>query len=149
MTQLHRLSLHFALLLFLGFALPASAEQVEDFGNYRVHYNAFVSTMLSPQVAKTYKLSRSRYHAIVNITVQKKQDGKYTGTAAKVTGTATNLYGKQSDLKMKKITEQDAIYYLGELPFSNEETLNFNIQVVPEGEKFVHNIRFKQQFFVD
>jgi len=149
MTTLCRLPLQLALLMFLGIALPAAAEQVEDFDNYRVHYNAFVSNLLSPEVAKAHNLTRSRYHAVVNITVQKKDDGSYTATPAKVTGTATNLYGKQRNLDMKQVTEQGAIYYLGELPFSNEETLNFNIQVTPKGEKMVHNIRFKQQFFVD
>ncbi len=50
---------------------------------------------------------------------------------------------------MKKVTERGAIYYLAELPFSNEETMTFDIQVVPEGETLVRNISFKQQFFVD
>jgi hypothetical protein len=50
---------------------------------------------------------------------------------------------------MKKVTERDAVYYLAELPFSDEETLNFDIQVIPEGEKAGHNISFTQQFFVD
>lgn len=149
MPTLRRLPLLLALLLSLGIAFSASAEQVEDFGDYRIHYNAFVSNLLSPEVARAYGLTRSRYQAVVNITVLKKGDGGYQPASAKVTGTATNLYGKQQNLEMKEVTEQNAIYYLGELPFSNEETLTFDIQVVPEGEKIVRNIQFKQQFFVD
>lgn len=138
-----------SLFFLLGVALSANAEQMEEFGVYRVHYNAFVSNLLTPEVAKAYDLTRSRYHAVVNITVQKKLDGGYKPFSAKVTGTATNLYGKQRRLDMKKVTERDAIYYLGELPFSNEETLTFNIQVIPEGETVAHDFSFKQQFFVD
>jgi len=137
------------LFMLLGIAFSANAEQVEEFGDYRVHYNAFVSTLLTPEIAKAYDLTRSRYHAVINITVQKIQDGSYKPFSAKVAGTATNLYGKQRSLDMKKVTERDAIYYLGELPFSNEETLTFDIQVIPEGETIAHNLRFKKQFFVD
>jgi len=149
MASTRRLSLLFSVFALLALPLTASADQAEDFGDYRVHYNAFVSNLLTPEVARAYDLTRSRYHAVVNITVQKKQDGDYKPVSAKVTGTATNLYGKQQRLDMKKVTERTAIYYLGELPFSNEETLKFDIQVTPEGEQIAHNIQFKQQFFVD
>lgn len=138
-----------ALMLLLSTAFTVSAEQVEQFGDYRIHYNAFVSNMISPDVARAHGLTRSRYHAVVNITVQKQDNGGYQPVQAKVSGTATNLYGKQQNLAMKKITERDAVYYLAELPFSNEETLTFDIQVIPEGERSAHNINFKQQFFVD
>lgn len=149
MPALRRLPLHFALVLLLGMALPASAEQVMDFDDYRIHYNAFVSNLLTPDVARAHQLTRSRYHAVVNITVQKSNNGVYEAVAADVSGTATNLYGKQRKLNMKKVTERDAVYYLAELPFSDEETLNFDIQVIPEGEKAAHNVSFTQQFFVD
>lgn len=149
MSAPHRFPLLLALLLLLGTAATATAEQVDEFGEYRVHYNAFVSNLLTPEVARALDLTRSRYHAVINITVQKQQNGGYQPVSAQVSGTATNLYGKQQRLEMKKVNERDAIYYLGELPFSDEETLNFDISVIPEGQKLVHNIRFKQQFFVD
>lgn len=139
----------FAMVIFLATAVPANAEQVEQFENHRIHYNAFISNMLSPDVARAHGLTRSRYHAIVNITVQKRDNGDYQPVTAKVSGSATNLYGKQRNLNMKEVTERGAVYYLAELPVTDEETLNFDIQVVPEGESLVRNIRFKQQFFVD
>lgn len=149
MTILAKLTRLLSPFILLGLAFAANAEQVEQFGDYRIHYNAFVSNMLSPEVAKAYDLTRSRYHAVVNITVQKQDNGKYRPVSAQVRGKATNLYGKQQNLAMKKVTEREAIYYLAELPFSDEETLTFDIDVIPEGESVVRNIRFKQQFFVD
>lgn len=139
----------FSLMVLLGLSFCANAEQMEQFDDYRIHYNAFVSNMLSPEVARAYGLTRSRYHAVVNITVQKQTNGKYQPISAQVTGTATNLYGKRQSLEMKKVTDREAIYYLAELPFSDKETLTFDIDVIPEGEKIVRKIRFKQQFFVD
>lgn len=138
-----------ALIILLATAFTARAEKVEQFGDYRIHYNAFVSTMLSPDVARAYGLTRSRYHAVVNITVQKQTNGETRPISAQVTGTATNLYGKRQNLEMKQVTERDAIYYLAELPFSDKETLTFDIDVMPEGERMTRNVRFKQQFFVD
>ncbi len=139
----------FSLMVMLGLSFCANAEQMEQFDDYRIHYNAFISNMLSPEVARAYGLTRSRYHAMVNITVQKQASGEYQPISAQVTGTATNLYGKRHNLEIKKVTERDAIYYLAELPFSDKETLTFDIDVIPEGEKVTRNIRFKQQFFVD
>lgn len=139
----------FTLIALLGMSFCVNAEQMEQFGDYRVHYNAFVSNMLSPEVARAHDLTRSRYHAVVNITVQKQANGDYRPVSAQVTGSATNLYGKRQNLEMKKVTEREAIYYLAELPFSDKETLTFDIEVIPEGEKVVRNIRFQQQFFVD
>ncbi len=149
MIALSRLIRLFAPIILLGMAVTANAEQMEEFGKYRIHYNAFVSNMLNPEVARAHGLTRSRYHAVVNITVQKEDNGSYQPVSATVIGTATNLYGKVRKLEMKKVTEREAIYYLAELPFSNEEILNFDIQVTPEGESLARDIRFKQQFFVD
>lgn len=149
MVTLPRLKCLLTLIALLGTSVSAYAEQVKQFGDYRIHYNAFVSNMLSPEIARNYGLTRSRYQAVVNITVQKQGKDGYQPVRAKVSGTATNLYGKQRSLEMKEVTEREAVYYLAELPFSNEETLTFDIQVVPEGEKEVRNISFKQQFFVD
>ena len=149
MIALSRFIRLFTAMILLGMAVSANAEQMEQFGDYRIHYNAFVSNMLNPDVARAHGLTRSRYHAVVNITVQKQDNGSYQPVSATVSGTATNLYGKLRKLEMKKVTERDAIYYLAELPFSDKEILNFDIQVMPEGESVAHNIRFKQQFFVD
>ena len=50
---------------------------------------------------------------------------------------------------MRQINEQDAIYYIGETPVANRETLIFDISVMPEGTPEASAVRFKRQFFTD
>lgn len=141
-------SLLFPLTLLLA-SLPLQAEQYQDFGNYRVHYNAFNSDMLAPEVAKSHGLSRSSYEAIVNITVQKKGDlGGYEPVRARVEGTAGDITGKVGKLKMKEVTEGMVVYYLAELPITDGQKLNFDITISPAGEKKSYPLSFSQQFFV-
>lgn len=134
----------------LGLSFNASAEQYKDFDNYRIHYSAFQSDMISPEVAKAHGLTRSRYRAVINITVQKKAgDGSYQAVKAKVEGTARDIYSKITNLQMEEVTEGNAIYYLAEIPFIDKQTLNFDIRVIPQGEDVAREITFSQQFFIN
>ena len=54
------------LLALLGFGPNAIAENSRVFGDYVVHYNAFRSDALSPEVAKAYDLTRLRVLCSVN-----------------------------------------------------------------------------------
>lgn len=143
----------FLLPLVLLFSLSgiASAEQYRDFGDYRIHYSAFKSDLIEPSVAKAHDLKRSSYHAIVNITVQKKNpsDGSYEAVNAKVEGSARDIYSKVQSLKMMQVTEGKAIYYLAELPIVDKQKLTFDIRVTPEGENSVDSFSFERQFFVN
>ncbi len=57
-------------LLALLMTLPLRAEQMKELGPWQVHYSAFNSSFLTPDVAKAYGLERSRYNGIINIAVQ-------------------------------------------------------------------------------
>ena len=61
--------LFFLLSALLFSALPAQAEQLKNIGDLEVHYSSFPSTFLTPEVASTYRIQRSRYSAVVNVTV--------------------------------------------------------------------------------
>ena len=140
------------LLLFLLTALPLStfADNSKNFGDYVVHFNAFRSDTLTPEIAKAYSLTRRNNRMVVNITVQKRgESGKNTPVKAKVTGFASNLTGQVKNLEFREIHDGDAIYYLAQSQVSNRETLKFDIKATPEGETIVASVNFKQQFFTD
>jgi len=141
--------LSFLPVLLLAVSLPVQAEQYRDFGHYRVHYSAFKSDMLSPEIAKAYDLSRSHYKAVVNITVQKKEGDSYQPVEASVKGTARDIYSKVQNLKMKEVKEGNVVYYLAELPIVDEQKLTFTIHVKPKGEDVVREVSFARQFFVN
>ena len=137
---------------FLLSVLPllACAEQSESFGDYTIHYSAFTTEMLTPEVAKSYNIQRSKNRAMLNVSVLKKVMGT-TGQPVKasVNATATNLSSQLRELQMRELTEQGAIYYIAETPVNNGETLKYTLTVLPEGEQQAHTFSFQQQFFTD
>ncbi len=129
-------------------SLNSYAESSKEFGNYVIHYNAFRSDTISPEVAKQYGLARASNRVLINIAVLKKvlnTTGK--PTASKVTGHASNLTGQLKQLKFRKITEGNAIYYLAETKISDGEFLKFDLKVIPEGEERAARLRFDKRFF--
>jgi hypothetical protein len=128
----------------------ALAENSQTFGDYVVHYNAFRSDTLTPEIAQAYQLTRRNNRAVVNITVQKKAaDGKTIAVKARVSGFASNLNSQVKNLEFREIFDGDAIYYIAETQVSNEETLRFEITATPDGASVNGKIKFSQQFFTD
>lgn len=138
--------------LLAGIALTinqaAVAENSQDFGQYVVHFNALTTDSLPPKVTKEYDITRSKNRAMLNITVLKKVLGTAgQPVAAKVIASATNLTGHKKDIDLREIREISAIYYIGEFGITNEENLDFNVVVQPEGHDKTYRVEFQQQFF--
>lgn len=131
----------FALLL----TLPAMAERKHSVGEYDVHYIAFNSGFLQPDIAAAAGLVRSKAQGVVNVSVLKA--GK--PVAAQVSGTVRNLLGQDYPLTFKQLKERDeAIYYLAQFPFDSRENLRFNLNIQPTGAASI-NFDFTQEFFPD
>jgi hypothetical protein len=132
----------------------AVAEQSSSFGDYTVHYNAFTTDILTPEVAKAYGIQRSKSHALLNISVLKKVMGT-TGepVRARVQATATNLSAQLRQLNVRELIDEQsdskAIYYLAETPVTDGETLKFSITVTPAESSAATTVTFDQQFFTN
>ncbi len=139
-----------AFLILTLFVLPAWAENSTEIPGYTIHHNAIPSDTLEPEIAKTYGIQRSKYRGMLNVSIIKKIPGT-TGesTSAVVMAKATNLRGQLISIPMRKITEGDAIYYIGEFRIANQETLNFEIQVKPKGETRFYTAKLSQDFYID
>ncbi|MCQ4241279.1 DUF4426 domain-containing protein [Stutzerimonas stutzeri] len=132
-------------LLALLLAMPAWAERKHSFGEYDIHYIAFNSGFLQPEIASAAGLVRSKTQGVLNISVLKA--GK--PSAALVSGTVKNLLGQDRSLTFKQLKEgEDAIYYLAQFPFDSRETLRFSLTVQPMGADPV-SFDFTQEFFPD
>lgn len=131
-------------LLALLMTLQLKAEQMKELGPWQVHYSAFNSSFLTPEVAKTYGLERSRYNGIINISVLDKQ-GK--AQAVGITGEAKNLTGTIRTLSFQEVKEGNAIYYLATLPYRNEDTYQFTLKIMGAGQQ--QTLSFQQTFYVD
>lgn len=132
-------------LLLLPFAFLVNAEQKEQLGQWDVHYIVVNSTFFSPEIARQYGVVRSKYNALVNISVLDTRSQK--AQTVGMQGTATNLLGTEKELAFKKVQEGDAIYYLAVFNFRNEETYRFNIEI-RRGDT-VETLKFQQKMYVD
>lgn len=134
-----------AAVLFV-FPLASNAEQSQDFANLKVHYMALPSTSLPADIGKRYGIKRSKYSAVITITVQDKQ-ADLAAISAQLSGTATNLIGQTQILNFQEFKEGKAIYYLATYPFINEEIVNFKIKIDSQNRSNI--LKFQQQLYVD
>jgi len=141
-----RLIAALAMLMTTSFAVHA--EQSQSMGDYVIHYNAFATGDLSPAIAKTYGITRSKNRALLNVTVLK----KVLGTPGQpVTGqlkvSAINLSRQMQNLEPREVKEGNAIYYLTEFTIADQEIIDFTLDVTPEHQTETAHIQFRQQFF--
>ena len=127
-------------------AQPAGSTSA-DIGDHVVHFSAQSTDQLPPEVARAYNIVRSKNRAMLNVSVLSETDNR--PVTASVTVKTVNLTGQLKNITMRQIDEQDAIYYIGEVPVANRETLIFDISVMPEGVDTASDVRFKRQFFTD
>ncbi len=130
-------------------AHTARAEQAQDFGEHVVHFNAVTTDFLSPEVAKSYGIRRSRTRGLLTVSVMRRLvAGATKPVPAQVEARAVNLSGQLKRIRMREIREEGAIYYIGEFPLSGSETLDFEIEVRPQGVGHPYKVRFRQRFYV-
>jgi len=137
-----------ACLVLLCLSQAASAENAKEFDDYVVHYNALMTDMLTPPVARQYHITRSRHRGMLNIVVLKKVLGT-TGqpVPAFVAVEAANLAMQTKGIRMREIRDGNAIYYIGDFGVANEETLKFDIKVRPVGTLNDFELSFSQDFY--
>lgn len=133
--------------LSIAFATVSNAENMKKMNGINVHYIALSSTFLTPEIAKAYGIERSRYKGLVNISVlDNTQEGKPSKTVI-INGKARNDVGQIKSLDFTEVVEGDAVYYLAQVSYTNEETIYFDINITDKGKQ--HNLKFSQKFYVD
>lgn len=132
------------LLIALCLSLPALAERKQSYGDLDVHYIAFNSGFLQPEIAAAAGLVRSKTQGVVNISVLKAG----TPSSASVSGQVKDLVGRSQPLTFKQVTEGEAIYYLAQFNFTQREVLRFTINVTA-ADGVARSFDFNQEFFPD
>ena len=133
--------------LTLSFALPSFAEQAIHSQKYDIHYNAFNTMMVTPDVAQSYGFTRARNRALLNISVIDK--ATKNPLPAMVTGTRTNIIGQILPLEFQQIKEQNAIYYIAQLRFTEEEMWRFELKIKPDLNVEAIPLKFSQTFYLE
>ena len=121
--------------------------QFKQLGDWEVHYIAFPSTFLQPNIAKHYGLERSKYSGVINISVLDSRHKDKPAQQVEIVGQARNLLGNTVSLDFKEVVEGDAVYYIAPIKFTNEEIYRFNIDLKQGRQQ--HTLKFQQKFYVD
>lgn len=130
-------------------AQPAE-ETLASIGEQTVHFSAQLTNQLPPDVARAYNIVRSTNRAMLTVSII--DDASRQSMTGNVTVKTENLTGQLKNVIMREIREPgetEAIYYIGETPVANQETLIFTISVQPEGESSPSLVRFRRQFYTD
>ncbi|WP_416466301.1 DUF4426 domain-containing protein [Pseudomonas sp. LFS044] len=134
-------------LISLCLALPvlaadaAKPERKEVFGDVTVHYSAFTSSMLQPDIAAATGLTRSKNQGVLNVAVLKAS----RPAMAVVSGTVQDLTGRSNPLSFRQITDRGAVYYIAQFKIEQAETLTFDLNVETGGVS--HKLSFNQEVF--
>ena|SRR5690554_1616704 len=129
------------------FSAPATAQQSKRLGAWEVHYNAFNSTLLRPEMAKQYGLSRSETLATLNISVLSATLPGKPAQQVDISGYVMNPLSQQTRLEFREVVEADAVYYIAQTRFTNLETLRFFITLKQGNE--THELRFHKEFWAN
>ena len=123
------------------FSGSLEAAQFVVSGDYRIHYTAFPSLLLPPEVAAAHGMTRAENLIVLNVSLEK--SGQHE--EGDLSGFVTNLLDQRSRLEFDEIREADAIYYLASHTATEQDILRFDITIVPPGHEPV-NIRFVRRY---
>ncbi|WP_416307606.1 DUF4426 domain-containing protein [Neptunicella sp. SCSIO 80796] len=121
------------------------AEQLEKLGPWDVHYIVIPSTFITPEISKAYGLQRSKYKALINISVLDSQSKEAQSVV--VSGTAKNLLGQIRQLDFQEVKEQQSIYYLAQFTIDDDELWRFDITVRHGNDS--QKLMFKQKVYAE
>ncbi len=137
--------------LLLSFAFTGSLHAEEKkVGDYIIYYNAFNSSFLQPNVAKTYNIPRTGSTGVLNIAVHKSNDkNQPDAVSANVQGRAKNNISQYEDLAFREIKEDAAIYYLADFQFRHQEEMELKVSIRIPGESEPIELELDKKFYKD
>ncbi|NVK22565.1 MAG: DUF4426 domain-containing protein [Kangiellaceae bacterium] len=140
----------FSTLLFAVFFAPNLHAEEKRVGDYIVYYNAFNSSFLQPNVAKTYNISRSGTTGVLNIAIHKANaENRPDAISANVQGRAKNQLSQFEELAFREIKEDSAIYYLADFQFRPKEETELQFIIRIPGEVEPIELELDKKFYKD
>lgn len=131
-------------------AREMSQNKSYDDGTHVIYFNAINSDFINADTAKENNIVRSKNKALVNLSIHKKNDDNTTtSVSANINDKVSNLTGQLKNVNWQKVTEGNAVYYIGLVGISNGETLIFEMEIIPENQNDPIPVRFQQRFFTD
>jgi Domain of unknown function (DUF4426) len=124
-------------------------ETFQDFGEYELHFNALRTDSLTPEVARAYGIQRAANRVMLTVTMLRKEadQAPRKPVEGEVKVDAYNLNGQLKNLEMRRLSEGEAVYYIGEVTISGAEILVFDISATPSGAAEALHVKLKREFY--
>jgi hypothetical protein len=126
----------------------AHAQQSENFGPFELHYSIVNTTFLDPQIAANYGITRGKKRAIINLAVRENVAGGSAVRSMLLQGRTWDLIQNQT-LEFREIREGEAIYYIAEFTFIDEEWRFFEVDFRPAGAEQTYTLELKHQLYIN
>ncbi len=125
-------------------------QTTRTFGDYTVHFKAFNSTFLQPEVAARYGFERNPKQGLINIAVLQNTDEGTKAVTAALEGQSASLAQQIEKLQFREVKEGSAVYYLAPFSFFHEEVLKFTVNARPANQPDeTFTVKFQQKFYQD
>jgi len=135
------------LLSFLVFLSAPSYAEMQKFGDLDVNYNVITTDTLAPQVAKEYGIERSKNRLLLTVAASRLDERGYPRAVnTDVTAYTVNMIEQHRKVKMRRISEGEAIYHIGDFGFATPDFLRFTVHVTEPGSDKPHKIEFQRNF---
>ena len=126
----------------------AHAQQSESFGPFELHYSIVNTTFLDPHIAANYGITRGKKRAIINLAVRENIEGGSAVRSMLLQGRTWDLIQNQK-LEFREIREGEAIYYIAEFTFIDEEWRFFEVDFRPAGAEQTYTFELKHQLYIN
>jgi len=129
-------------------ASETRAQQSGTFGPFELHYSVVNTTFLDPKVAVTYGIIRGEKRAILNLAVRENLSNGSEPRTMQLKGRTWDLIQSQA-LEFREIREGEAVYYIAQFSFINEEWRHFEIDFRPAGAEQTYTFKFTRQLYIN
>lgn len=135
-----------ALLLAVASAAFADGEQMHEANGYRIHYSAVPTMVIGESIARRYGITRSPGHGLLTVTVLRvdTDSGEEHPVRARIQAISQSLLGQRQDFNLRETGVDDSVSYVGEFRIRGEETLRFELTVLPESQRRAIPVKFQQ-----
>lgn len=135
------------LMFYFAFLSAAADAEIQKFGDLDVNYNVIATDTLAPQVAKAYGIKRSKNRLLLTVAASRPDErGVPRAVNADVTAYTVNMIEQHRKIKMRRIVEGEAVYFIGDFGFATPDFLRFTISVTEPGSGKPHKIEFQRNF---
>lgn len=130
-----------------GAAQADDGQTLQRLGDWEVHYSAFASTFLRPEIASQYNLTRSNSRGVINISVLDATSDSRAAQRVNVDGFALNDLGQRQELAFRRHIDGEAIYYVAQISHGREDAFRFFIDIRSGNDE--QRLEFAHTFYRD